>query len=60
MPSKVRVGNIDGSVEKLLKTRFMRASDENYLKDAFYMYAENEPARKKNEAVLNLKNPNLL
>ena len=60
MPSRVRVGNIDGSVEKLLKTRFMRASDENYLKDAFYMYAENEPARKKNEAVLNLKNPNLL
>ena len=60
MPSQVRVGNIDGSVEKLLKTRFMRASDENYLKDAFYMYAENEPARKKNEAVLNLKNPNLL
>ena len=51
--NKVRAGNIDDNVEKLLKTRIIRLSDENYLKDASYMYAENEPARKRNKSVLN-------
>ena len=31
----------------------MHESDENYLKDALYMFAENEPAMKRNDAVLN-------
>ena len=51
--NKVRVGNIDDEVEKLLKARFIHESDENYPVDALYMYAENEPAVKRNEAVLN-------
>ena len=49
----VRVGNIDDNVENLLKARFICESNENYSKDALYMYAEIEPARKRNEAVLN-------
>ena len=52
MLNKVRVGNID-DVENLLKARFIGESDENYPKDVLHMYAENEPAMKRNEAVLN-------
>ena len=51
--NKVRVGNIYDEVEKLLKVRFIHESDENYPVDALHMYAENEPALKRNEAVLN-------
>ena len=50
--NKVRVGNIDDDVENSLKARFIRESDENYPKDALSTYAENEPAMKRNEAVL--------
>ena len=51
--NKVRVGNIDDDLEKLLKAKFMHESDENYPIDALHMYAKNEPAMKRNEAVLN-------
>ena len=51
---KVRVGNIDVDVENLIKARFTRESDENYPKDDLHMYAENEPAMKRNKAVLNV------
>ena len=51
--NKVQIGNIDDDVEHFLKARFIRESDKNYPKDTFHMYAENEPAMKKNEAVLN-------
>ena len=41
-------------MEQLLKARFLCDSDENYYpKDALHMYAENEPAIGRNEAVLN-------
>ena len=40
MLNKVRVGNIDNDDEKLLKTRFIHESDENYPKDALHMYSE--------------------
>ena len=53
MLKKVRIGNIDDDVEHFPKARFIRESDKNYPKDTFHMYAENEPAMKKNEAVLN-------
>ena len=53
MLNKVRIGNIDDDVEDLLKARFIHESDENYPEDALHMYAENEPAMKTNEAVLN-------
>ena len=46
--NKVRVGNIDDDEENLLK-----ASGENYPKDVFHMYAENEPAMKRNKVALN-------
>ena len=49
----VRSGNIDDDAERLLKARFISESDENYPKDALHMYAENEPAMERNEAVLN-------
>ena len=51
--NKVRVGNIDDGVEKLLKARFTNESDESYPKDAFNMYVENAPAMKRNGVVLN-------
>ena len=51
--NKFRVGNIDDDAEKLPKTRFIHESDENYPKDALHMYAENKPAMKRNDAVLN-------
>ena len=51
--NKVWVGNIDDDVESLLKARFICESDENYPNDALHMYVENEPAMKRNEAVLN-------
>ena len=51
--NKVRVGNTDDDAENLLKARFIREFDEKYPKDALHKYAENEPAMKKNEAVLN-------
>ena len=53
MFNKVRVGNIDDDAEKLHKARFIREYDENYPKDALHMYVENEPAMKRNLAVLN-------
>ena len=53
MVNKIQVGNIDDDAENLVKGRFIHQSDENYLKDALHMYAENEPAIKRNEAVLN-------
>ena len=40
-------------MEKLLKALFIHASDENYPKNAVYLYVENGPAMKRNEAVLN-------
>ena len=58
MLNKVWVSNIDDNVEKLLKTRFIHESHENYQKDDLYMYTtaqdhkDNEPAMKRNEAVL--------
>ena len=51
--NKVQIGNIDDDVENLLKARFICESDENCPKDALHMYAENEPAMKRNKAVLN-------
>ena len=51
--NKVRVGNIDDDIEKLLKARFIHESDESYSKDALHLYAENETAIKRNDAVLN-------
>ena len=51
--NNVWVDNIDGDVENLLKARFICESGEKYPKDALHMYAENEPAMKRNEAVLN-------
>ena len=54
MLNKVRVGNVNDDAEQLLKARFVCDSDESYYpKDALYMYAENEPAIGRNEAVLN-------
>ena len=50
--NKIRVDNIDDDVEKLLKVRFIHECDENCPKDTLHMYAENELAMKRNEAVL--------
>ena len=47
------IGNNDDDVENLLDARFIREADEKYPKVALHMYAENEPAMKRNEAVLN-------
>ena len=50
---RIRFGNVDDDVENLLKARFIHESDENYPKAALHIYAKNELAMKKNEAVLN-------
>ena len=52
LSNKVRICNVDDYVENLLKARFKFESDENYPKDALHIYAENELAMKRNEAVL--------
>lgn len=49
--NSVRVGNINAEVEKLLKARFIRASNDNYSNDTLHMYAQNEPAMKRNETL---------
>ena len=46
--NQVQSGNIDNNVENLFKARFIQEFDENYPKDALHMYAENEPAMKRN------------
>lgn len=51
--NKVRVGNINHNVEKLLQVRFIHQPEENYPRYALDLYAENEPAMKMNKAVLN-------
>ena len=51
--NKVWVGNIDDDAENLLKARFIHGSDENHPKDALHSYAENKPAIKRNETILN-------
>ena len=40
-------------MEKLFKARFTHESDEKYPKDALHVFAENEPAMKRNEVFLN-------
>ena len=45
--NNVRVGNIDGDIENLLKVRFTHKPDKNYPKDFLHMDAKNEPAMKK-------------
>ena len=47
--NKLRVGNIDDEVEKLLKAIFIHEFDENYPVDALHIYVENEPTMKRNE-----------
>ena len=37
----------DNDVEKLLNTRIIFESDENYPKEALHMHAKNEAARKR-------------
>ena len=51
--NKVRVGNNDDDVENLIKARLIWEPDENYSKGVLHKYVENEPAIKRNEAVLN-------
>ena len=50
--NKVPIGNIDDDVKNFFKAR-LRESDENYPKDALHMFAENDPALKRNVAVPN-------
>ena len=51
--NKVRVGNTNHNVEKLLQARFLHQPEENYPRYALDLYTENEPAMKLNKAVLN-------
>ena len=53
MLDEVRIGNMDDDVEKLLQPRFIYESDEDYWKVVLHIYAENEPAIKSNDVVLN-------
>ena len=48
--SKVRAGNIDDDVEKLLKARFIHESGEKLSKRCLAHITENEPVMKSNDA----------
>ena len=50
--NKVRVGNIDGNVGKILKAIFMHKSYESYSRDVLKKYKKNESAMKRKEAVV--------
>ena len=51
--NKVRVGNINNDVGKLLKATFIHEPDKNYPKGALHIYAGNDPSVERNEVVLN-------
>lgn len=51
--NKVRLGQTDDDVEKILLVKFIHDSGENYTKDAFHIYTDNEPAAKMYEVILN-------
>ena len=42
---------MDDDTEKFFKARLILESDENYPKDVLHMYAENDPAMKRDEVV---------
>ena len=44
---------IDNNVEQSLKVRYIHESNQIYRKHALLVFAENEPATKRNEALLN-------
>ena len=50
---EVPVSNTDNDIENLLNTRFIYESDKNYPTDALHMCADNEPAIKRNDVLLN-------
>ena len=56
MLNKVPVGKIGDDVENFIKVRLICESDGKYLKYLLLMYAENEPAMKKNETWSTLHN----
>ena len=51
--NKVRVGMIDNNKEQSLNARFIHESNQIYPKHVLLVFAENEPATKRNEAFLN-------
>ena len=51
--NKVRIGDIDESVESLLRQRFIEPGSVDYSHDALHIFGENEPANKHNEEMLN-------
>ena len=51
--NKVRVGNIDEEVDRLLIPRFVDLTCNSYPHDALHIYAENIPANEHNNEMLN-------
>ena len=49
---KVRIGNIDESVDNALKPRFIDPKSSSYPADPLHIYAENKPANDHNEFML--------
>ena len=50
--NKIRAGNVDEDVQKLIGERFIEESDINYPENALHMFAENYPTVKYNRKVL--------
>ena len=50
--NKIRVGNLDESVQNRLKARFVKESDINYPRDALHTFAENNPTLLHNKEML--------
>ena len=57
--NKVRIGELDVDSENILKSRFINQNDPNYPIDAIHIFAENKPANRHNENMLNT-NENVL
>ena len=48
----IRVGNVDESVQKQIRERFIEQSDVNYLENVLHMFAKNYPTVKHNCKIL--------
>ena len=57
--NKIRLGNVDGDDEKLLKSKFVMKEDQNYPHQAIHIWAENAPGNQHNAVMLSNVNNQL-
>ena len=57
--NKIRLGNVDGDDDKLLKSKFVMKEDQNYPHQAIHIWAENAPVNQHNSVMLSNVNNQL-